>query len=207
MILSFIQSTTAHLALTLGATSASDSVVWYLTRTAAISSYMVLAMLVSLGLVQSYARRAGERIFWMVDEAHQWLGTLFAALTALHILSLLVDPYISFSWLNLVVPLDEPYRPLAVGLGEVALWSMALVLSTSWLRKHLPHRFWRAFHYFSFVTFGLVTAHGVLAGTDSGETWMFAVYIAAGALVALLTVLRMFPHLFSERAAAQSSVR
>ncbi len=205
MIFSFIQSTTSHFALTLGATS--DSAVWYLTRTAAISSYIVLAILVSLGLVQSYARRAGERISWMVDEAHKWLGTLFAALTALHILSLLADPYISFSWLNLVLPADEPYRPLAVGLGVVALWSMVLVLSTSWLRKHLPHYFWRAFHYFSFVTFVLVTAHGVLAGTDSGATWMVGVYIAAGAVVALLTVLRMFPRLFSENAAATSSIR
>ena len=35
--------------------------------------------------------------------------------------------------MNLVVPLDEPYRPLAAGLGVVALWSMALVLGTSWL--------------------------------------------------------------------------
>ncbi len=206
MILSFLQSTAAHLTLA-AVSSSSDSVAWYLTRTAAISSYAVLAMLVSLGLVQSYARRAGERISWMVDEAHRWLGTLFAALTALHILSLLVDPYISFRWLNLVVPLDEPYRPLAVGLGVVALWSMALVLSTSWLRKHLPHYFWRAFHYFSFVTFGLVTAHGVLAGSDSGETWMFGIYIAAGAIVALLTVLRMFPRLFSGHAAAPSRVR
>jgi predicted ferric reductase len=191
--------------LTLAA--ASDTVVWYVTRTAAISSYIVLAILVMLGLVQSYARRAGERISWMVDEAHKWLGTLFAALTALHILSLLVDPYISFSVLNLLVPLNEPYRPLAVGLGVVALWSMALVLGTSWLRKHLPHRFWRAFHYFSFATFVLVTAHGILAGSDSSQTWMLIVYLAAGALVLLLTVVRIFPHLFSEHEEAHSGVR
>jgi sulfoxide reductase heme-binding subunit YedZ len=210
MVLSFIQSTTASLTLALGAasaSSASDNVVWYLTRTAAISSYIVLAILVALGLVQGYARRAGERLWWMVEEAHKWLGTLFAALTALHILSLLADPYISFSWLNLVLPLDEPYRPLAVGLGVVALWSMVLVLGTSWLRRHLPHYFWRAFHYFSFVTFVLVTVHGVLAGTDTSETWMFGVYLVAGAVVALLTLLRLFPRLFSENAPAPSRAR
>jgi predicted ferric reductase len=205
MQFSLITSTFSH--LTLAASSSSDTVIWYLTRTAAISYYSVLAVLVSLGLVQSYARRAGERISYMVDEAHKWLGTLFAALTALHIFSLLVDPYLSFSWLNLLVPTDEPYRPLAVTFGVIALWCLVLVLGTSWLRRHLPHRFWRAFHYLSFVLFALVTAHGVLAGTDSSQTWMFAVYIAAGAVVALLTVLRLFPHLFSDRAAAPSSIR
>jgi hypothetical protein len=57
------------------------------------------------------------------------------------------------------------------------------------------------------VTFVLVTAHGVLAGTDSGETWMFSIYIAAGAMVALLTVLHLSPRLFSDGAPAPSRVR
>ena len=61
MHFSLMVNTLPQLSLTLGAasTSASDSLMWYVTRTAAISSYIVLTILVSLGLLQSYARRAG----------------------------------------------------------------------------------------------------------------------------------------------------
>jgi sulfoxide reductase heme-binding subunit YedZ len=180
--------------LVLGAVSAqSGSLPWYFTRTCAISAYIVLAAMVSLGLLRVFARRAGDHLTWMVDEAHQWLGTVFATLVVLHMLALLVDPYLPFSIQNLFIPTDEPYRPLAVTFGVLAFWCLVVVLGTSWIRRHLPYGFWRAFHYLSFVLFVLVTLHGVLAGSDSGSAWMLVVYLGASAIVALLTVARFLP--------------
>ncbi|HLV99458.1 MAG TPA: hypothetical protein VKT82_12360 [Ktedonobacterales bacterium] len=187
-------SAASHLVTTLAATTASQSntLMWYLTRTTAVAAYIVLTVLVALGLLRSTARLSGGRISWMVDEVHQFLGTLFGILVGAHLLTLLLDPFISFSPVNFVVPLNEPYSPLAVDLGVVALWTVVLVLGSSWLRRHLPHRYWRALHYLGFITFALVTLHGLFAGTDSSLLWMRIVYAGAAAAVGFLVLMRMF---------------
>jgi len=180
------------LTVTLAATNA-NPLMWYLTRTTAMSAYVVLALLVSLGLIQSIARTSHERLPWVVDALHQFLGLLFGVLVVFHLLTLVADPLIPFSVSNILLPRHEPYRPLAVDLGVLALWTMILILVSSWLKRHLPYRFWRLLHFLSFATFVLVTLHGLLAGSDSGQLWMKAIYAGAAAMVGFLTLLRLFP--------------
>ncbi|MEO7002128.1 MAG: ferric reductase-like transmembrane domain-containing protein [Ktedonobacterales bacterium] len=80
----------------------------------------------------------------------------------------------------------------AVDLGVFALYAFALLLFTSWLRRRMRYRLWRVVHYCSFAMFVLVTAHGWLAGSDTGEPWMRAIYAGASAMVLFLTLVRMF---------------
>jgi methionine sulfoxide reductase heme-binding subunit len=189
----FFGSISAHIAATLAAASASQSgaLMWYLTRTTAVAAYCVLTVLVGLGLLRSTARRAGERMTWIVDEVHQFLGTIFGVLVGAHLLTLFLDPYIPFTLSNFIVPLNEPYSPLAVDFGVVALWTVVLLLASSWLRRHLPYRFWRALHYLSFATFALVTVHGLFAGSDTSMLWMRAVYAGSAAAIGFLVLVRM----------------
>ncbi len=193
-IIFFFSSAAAHLTTTLAAAAASQSntLMWYLTRTSAVAAYVALTVLVGLGLLRSTARRAGERMSWVIDEVHQFLGTLFGILVGAHLLTLLLDPFISFSPINFIVPLNEPYSPLAVDVGVVALWSVILVLGSSWLRRHLPYRCWRALHYLGFITFALVTLHGLFAGTDSSMLWMRVVYAGSAAAIGILILMRVF---------------
>jgi len=190
----FFGSISSHLGTTLAAAAASQSntTIWYLTRASAVAAYVVLTVLVGLGLARSSTRAAGARISWVIDELHQFLGTIFGILVGLHLLTLLLDPFISFTPLNFILPLNEPYSPLAVDFGVIALWTVALVLGSSWLRRHLPRRSWRALHYLSFATYALVTLHGLLAGSDSSMPWMTAVYIGSTAAVGLLFLMRVF---------------
>ena len=55
-----------------------------------------------------------------------------------------------------------------------------------------PIAWWRFLHVFSFVAFGLVTAHGLLAGSDATEPWQRALYGMAVGAVGFLTLLRLF---------------
>jgi predicted ferric reductase len=180
----------AALAALAASVSSANPFLWYVTRAAAVSAYITLSAAVVLGLCRSLAPTMRVRIPWELDEAHQFLSLLTAAFLALHLISLVFDPLIPFAPLNLLVPLGEPYRPLAVGIGVFALYAMLVVLLSSWLRRRIAHATWRTLHYTSFVAFLLVTLHGLLAGTDSGEPWMRLVYIGAAGLVALLIVIR-----------------
>jgi predicted ferric reductase len=165
---------------------------WYLTRAFAIAAYTVLTLSVALGVLQSIARRSGEHLSWLADELHQFLATLTGVLVVGHLVTLLLDPFLPFSVANLLLPLQEPYRPFPVELGVYALYGMVLLLFTSWLRRRVPYGLWRAVHYVSFLTFGLVTAHGLLTGSDAQEPWMRAVYAFAAGSIGFVTLMRLF---------------
>lgn len=172
--------------------SETSPTLWYVTRATAMAAYVTLSLSVMLGMLRTVARQARERVSWMVDELHQVIATLAMVLVAAHLITLLLDPFLPFSVTNLLLPLSEPYRPLAVQLGVGALYTMALVLVSSWLRRRIRYKLWRGIHYVSLIAFALATAHGLLAGSDAGEPWMRAVYAGAAAAVAFLTLVRVF---------------
>jgi len=168
-----------------------DPTLWYVTRAAGVSAYVLLAIVVDLGILLSLGRQLETHVSWVLDELHQFLSLLMAALVALHLGALLVDPFITFSLANLLLPLDEPYQPLGITFGVIGLYALLVLLASSWLRRFLPRRFWRGLHYLSFVAFVLVTMHGVLAGSDASLGWMRSVYFAASASTLFLTVMRL----------------
>ncbi len=172
--------------------AASSPTLWYITRATAASAYVALSLSVMLGILQVIARNASERLSWLVDESHKFIATLSGVLVLGHLVTLLLDPFLPFSLLNLLLPINEPYRQTAVDFGVFGLYTMALLLFTSWLRRRMRYRLWRGVHYISFVMFALVTAHGWLAGSDSGEPWMRGIYGAAIAMVVFLTLVRLF---------------
>ena len=187
----------AYYAVSLGLASTSsnesgaDPTLWYITRAAGVSAYVLLAVVADLGILRSLASQLGERVSWVLDEAHQFLALLTAAFVALHLGVLLFDPFLTFSVTNLLLPLGEPYQPLGVSLGVLGLYALLVVLMSSWLRRFISHRLWRGLHYTSFGVFVLVTLHGLLSGSDSGLGWLRSIYFAALASMLFLTVMRL----------------
>jgi methionine sulfoxide reductase heme-binding subunit len=164
---------------------------WYLTRATAFSAYLLLTASVILGMLRSIARTAHERLSWVVDEVHQYAGTLMVVMMLLHLITLYLDPFLPFTIVNLLVPANEPYRPTGVNFGVFAFYTVVGVAASSWLRRFIAYRAWRLLHYLSFIAFALVTAHGWLSGSDSDEPWMHAIYLASAASVAFLVLVRL----------------
>jgi sulfoxide reductase heme-binding subunit YedZ len=187
-----------------------DTTYWYVTRAAAISAYALLALTATLGLLRSLARTAPMRARWLLgglDELHQFSALLAAAFVALHLGTLLLDSYLRFSLVNLLFPLGEPYRPFATDLGVLALYALGIVLFSSWLRGHLSYRAWRTLHSTSFAAFALVTAHGLLVGSDAGTPWMRGLYLVAAGGVGALVTLRVLVSSKRHSAALAPSAR
>ncbi len=194
----------------LGAVSlaTADPTLWYVTRSAAISAYILLALTASLGLLRSTVRAARVRsagLIWLLDEAHQYTAALAAIFIVLHLVSLLFDPVVPFALTNLLVPIDEPYRQTAVNLGVFSLYTLGAVLFSSWMRRSLPYSLWRGLHFASFLAFVLVTLHGILAGADSTQPWMQAVYGSAAGAMMLLVGARLLVVAFAEPAGQTSA--
>lgn len=171
-----------------------DPTLWYVTRAAAVCAYVLLSLTAILGLTRALLRSTRPEAIaaiWLLDELHPFASVLTVAFVAVHLVSLIFDPVVPFSLVNLLLPIDEPYAPLATSLGVLGLYALAVVLLSSWLRRSLPYAFWRKLHAFSFAAYALVTLHGIFAGTDSGTPWMLAVYLASAGVVLLLALARL----------------
>lgn len=202
-----VAGTFVHLLRTtsMRAAGTSDPTLWYVTRAMGISAYVALTISVFLGMLRTISRNARERLTWIVDELHQFIATLAGLLVLGHLVALALDPFLPFSLTNLLLPIAEPYRPVAVAFGVFSLYGMVLLLFSSWLRRRVPYRLWRGIHYVSFVTFVLVTVHGWQAGSDTGEPWMRAVYGFAAASIGFLVLARLLVGVSEASATSGSS--
>ena len=170
----------------------SDPTLWYITRAAAVCAYVLLTLVVGLGIMRSLARQLSTRSSWLVNEMHQFLALLAGAFIVLHLGSLLLDPFLSFSLTNMLLPFAQPYRTLGTDIGVLAMYTLTAILVSSWMRNRLSIRVWHGIHLFSYGAFALVTAHGLIAGTDASQPWMSAIYIGATVFVISLTLVRLF---------------
>jgi sulfoxide reductase heme-binding subunit YedZ len=163
---------------------------WIILRAAGIGAYVALWLAVSWGLIASTSlvtKRVSKPTSTLF---HGVVASAGLALLLIHLGGLLVDTSIPFTTLDLLVPMRTTYRPFAVALGIEATYGMVVVLASSWARKRLGTKTWRAIHLLSVPTFTLALAHGVFAGSDSSRPWMFAIYVATGLVTLFLVIVR-----------------
>lgn len=164
---------------------------WYLARGSGIVALVLLvASLVWGVLLASRVLRPHDRPAWLLD-LHRWLGACAVATTLVHLLGLWLDGYLDFGPRELLVPGASPYRPLAVGLGVIALYLLVAVEVTSLLRRRLTPRMWRTVHLLSYATAWLAVVHGALAGTDASATAYRVVAVGVTVLGVAATMVRV----------------
>jgi methionine sulfoxide reductase heme-binding subunit len=163
----------------------SDPTFWLLARATGIVAYVLLTVSVLAGLLVK-SRPFGMRIKPAVAvDIHRTLALLSLTALAGHGLALVLDHTVEIGPLALLVPGTAPYRPFWTGLGVLAGELMLIVYVSFGLRKRIGMRNWRRLHWTTYGAFAGATAHGLMAGTDSGAPWALAMYCGAvGAVVA-----------------------
>jgi len=163
---------------------------WYAARAGGMLAYLLLTASVVVGLLMSGRARLQRWPRFAVEDVHRFAGLLAGAFVGVHVLGLLADTYVRFSVAQVLVPGTSSYRPLATGLGVVALELLAALAVANRYRKRLPYRFWRRTPSPNFAVWSLALVHGIAAGTDSGTPWAVALYGVAAASVAGLVAWR-----------------
>lgn len=164
---------------------------WNVLRAAGIGAYLMLWASVAWGLV-STTQMFGKRVPKATTVAlHQAFSTSGLLLLAVHLVFVLRDRFVPFSWLDLVVPMRASYRPIGVAFGIGAMVVTLLgVLSTSWGRRLIGTTWWRRTHSLSVPAFSLALVHGLMTGTDTPRPAMFWLYVATTAALLFLLVVR-----------------
>ncbi len=175
---------------------------WLASRAGGVTAYVALSIEIAFGMFLS----TGAADAWIARarsiELHRWLSRATLLLVVAHASALLFDRVQPFDVVDLVVPFVARYRPFAVGLGVVAVWLTWMVHVSFRVRQQLGQRLWRTLHFASFGVYGLATAHGVLAGTDSHRAGVRAIYLVSAALIGLLLLARVVSAAKSPRAPA-----
>jgi sulfoxide reductase heme-binding subunit YedZ len=187
------------------AASTADPSLWYVTRGAASTAYVLLIITTITGAGISTQAFDSVTRRWRVLDLHQVLTLLMLGLIALHLVTLVLDPFLPFSPAQLAWPVGEPYRAVPVALGVIGLYALLIVTISSWVRPHLGYRVWRALHYVSVVALVALTLHGILAGTDTATPWMIAIYVTGSLAVLALAALRVIQTLTRVRPARVQS--
>jgi len=116
-------------------------------------------------------------------ELHRTLALFAVAFLALHVVTAILDPYVAIGWWATVVPFVSHYRPLALGLGTLAVDLGAAVMLTSLARRRLGYGLWRAVHWLAYLAWPVAFVHALTAGGDMHLWWVAAiVWGSAGAV-------------------------
>ena len=164
---------------------------WYVARSGGIVAWALLAGSVLWGLALSTkVMRGRPRPNWILD-LHRFLGGLALLFTGIHVGSLILDSYVHFGLVEVLVPFTGTWHPAAVAWGVIGLYLLLAVELTSLLRKRISKRTWRLTHYLSFPLFLLTTVHALSAGTDRSTFLLRSTVAVVTALVTALTFVRL----------------
>ena len=183
---------------------------WVILRAAGIGAYVMVFLSVAWGLI-STTGALGRRISKAsATTIHQFVATCGLFLLAIHLEGLLVDSFMPFGVKDVLIPGVSTYRPVATAFGVIAMYATVFVIVTSWMRKKIGTKWWRRSHLLAVPMFVLSMVHGVFSGSDTTRPWMWWTYVATGAFVVFLVVLRGLTAGYrperAERAPARRSV-
>lgn len=168
-----------------------DPTFWILARSGGLTAYLALTAAMLVGLVVK-SRPFGRAVKpAAATDTHRFLTLIALGATALHGAALTLDSTVPIPLQALVIPGLSPYSPGATALGVIAAEIATLVVISFPLRKRIGTRLWRRLHWTSYGIFAAATAHGLAAGSDSAQPWVFGIYAGAVAAVVFATTWRV----------------
>jgi methionine sulfoxide reductase heme-binding subunit len=164
---------------------------WFVSR----GSGLVLLVLFSVVLALGAATRMGSAPRrwprFAVAELHRTLSLFAVALLVLHVVTAILDPFVSLGWAATVLPFLSPYRTVAIGLGTLAVDLGGAVLITSLLRQRLGFRAWRAVHWLAYLAWPVAFVHSLTAGNDLHIWWVSLIECGSAVIVATAVLARL----------------
>jgi DMSO/TMAO reductase YedYZ heme-binding membrane subunit len=125
------------------------------------------------------------------QEIHRRISMLSVVFLALHVLTSVLDTFVSIGWASVLIPFTSSYDRLWVGVGTVALDLMVAVFVSSLLRTRMKPGTWRAVHWLAYLSWPVALAHTFGMGTDAGESWVIGLGVACIVSVVVALIWRL----------------
>jgi sulfoxide reductase heme-binding subunit YedZ len=149
---------------------------WILGRSTGLAAYVLLYCLTAMGLLLSHPRRVNWKRPSPLTRIriHVSLAVFTLVFLLSHIIVLASDPYAGVGVIGTLLPFTAHYRPFAVSLGILAVWSGLISgITASLAGSRVLVRVWWPLHKIALTAFVFTWFHSVLAGTDTVQLKFF----------------------------------
>lgn len=164
---------------------------WYTTRATGLVALVLLTAGMCAGLLTSVRFESHGWPRFVTLALHRNLSLLALAFTVLHVLTTVLDSFVSIPLIDAVIPFIGSYRPFWLGLGAVSFDLMLALVITSLLRARMSLRSWRLVHWSAYACWPVAVVHGLGTGTDTPVSWVLALTILCVLPVVALTLWRL----------------
>jgi len=156
-----------------------DPVLWYIDRGSGLAALLLLTTSVVLGVV-SVVRVHSER--WprfALAQLHRNLSLLALTFGVVHVVTSVVDSFVSIPVAAAVVPFASGYKPFWIAMGTIGADLMLAVLITTALRRRIGFQTWRSIHVLSYACWATSAVHAIAIGSDARSAVWGVMIVAA----------------------------
>lgn len=169
----------------------SSTPLWYTTRATGFVALVLLTASMALGLLSSVRFDRATWPRFVTLGLHRNVSLLALTFTVVHVLTTVLDSFVSIPLPDAFIPFISSYRPIWVGLGAIAFDLMIALIATSLLRARMGLRGWRLVHWTAYLCWPVAVVHGLGTGTDTPLRWVLALTVCCVLVVATLTLWRL----------------
>lgn len=165
----------------------SSTLPWYVSRATGVVALVLLTAVMLLGILINRQGRLPGLPRFAVTSLHRNLSLMAVVFIVIHVITAVLDSYVSIPLISSVVPFTSGYEGFWLGLGAISFDLMLALIVTSLIRGRLSRRVWRAVHWLAYASWPIAFAHSIGSGADlqSGPLLALAVVCAAALAGAL----------------------
>jgi sulfoxide reductase heme-binding subunit YedZ len=156
---------------------------WYASRATGVVTLLLMTAVLLLGILVNRQGRLPGLPSFAVTGLHRNVSLLAVAFLAIHVITAIVDPYVTIGLAAAVLPFVSAYKPFWLGLGAISLDLIAALILTSLARARMSRRAWRGIHWLAYAAWPLAVVHSLGSGSDARSGLVLAVL--AGCVLAV----------------------
>src|SRR2546427_10686495 len=157
---------------------------WYASRATGIVALLLLTAVLVLGILVNRQGRLPGLPRFAVTGLHRNLSLLAVAFIAVHVVTAVLDTYVSIPLISGVVPVASGYQRLWLGLGAISFDLMIAMIVTSLLRGRLNRILWRAIHLLAYLSWPVAFAPSIGSSKDLQQGWVLYLAVGCAGIVA-----------------------
>ena len=165
---------------------------WYIARASGLVGFVLLYLSIFLGLTirVSFLRKIFAPLYAM--QGHCWIAFQATLFALIHGVVLIFDKFLNFKLVEVFIPYASHYKPGLVALGTISFYLMVILTASSYGRKYISPKLWRALHFLNIFLYIFVIAHAYLLGTDLQNPIFRNIFVYANIFLILIMFINMF---------------
>jgi len=164
---------------------------WYASRATGVVTLLLLTAVLLLGILVGRQGRLPGLPSFAVTGLHRNVSLLAVAFLAIHVITAIVDPYVTIGLAAAVLPFSSSYKPFWLGLGAISLDLMAALILTSLARARMSRRAWRGIHWLAYAAWPLAVGHSLGSSSDTRSGLVLSLLVGCVLAVAFAVAWRL----------------